>query len=80
MSKRSTAERYATLAEYVAAKRGSLKKIEIAASLGVTPEKFSKLLRPTLYHPFVSDELAAKIAGLLGQSVDHVRQQYPLAA
>jgi hypothetical protein len=71
-------ESYPTLGDYVAAK--GMKKNRVAAQLGVRPQVFSCLLNPEIYQPKVDDDLAKRIAELLNQPVEHVRQLYPKAA
>jgi hypothetical protein len=78
MGNKRESDRYATLADYIKAKRQ--KKILVAAELEIRPQVLSALLQPHLYRPHVSDELAERIASLLNQPVTYIRQLYPTAA
>lgn len=69
---------YTDLVDYAAAT--GLKKLRIAAALGVRPARLSALLDPQTYKPVVDDELARKIADILNQPVSHVKRIYARAA
>lgn len=71
-------EVFETLGDYVEAK--GLKKNRVGIELGVSPQLFSALLNPRVYRPKVDDELAEKIAALLNQTPDYVRDFYRKAA
>ena len=57
-----------------------LKKRDIAARLRVSPSRYSYLRAPESYRPRLATEELSRIARLLNQPPEYVRNLYPKAA
>jgi plasmid maintenance system antidote protein VapI len=71
---------YNDLNDYLFANRKEVSKKDLANRLRVWPSKLTGLLNPDSYRVAVDDELAARIAKLLNQPIEHVRNLYKRAA
>lgn len=57
--------------------RPRLRKSDVAASIFMTSQEFSKALDPKRYNPALTDQQADAIAKLWNQDVTFVRRIYP---
>ena len=70
---------FVDLADYIR-RTGKLKSFVARRELHVKDYELSRLLRRDVYDPPVDDDLCQRIADLLHQPFDHVRQMYRSAA